>query len=866
MKKASFLSKSKTVLLGTAIGLLTLGATACISTEVNPQSNTALASVKAASGQWGGANWVLANSGELIFSGGDIGTPKQALSVALTEANIDLNTVKSIEFTTKTSASNIGRAFADLPELEQVFKLNNLSYSGSAASMFQDDSKLQELDLTGFDTSKITNMSYMFYQVKVPVLDVSGFDTSNVTNMYAMFDNMSNVTHLDVSHFNTDKVTSMAYMFLDTRSLTEVDVSGFNTSNVNNMSGMFDRAEKLTHLDVSNFNTEKVNNMAYMFMEMPALTELDLSNFDTANVTNMQGMFTKSTQLTNLDLSNFNTDKVTNMSSMFIGMTALKDLDISNFNTANVTTMYAMFDADSSLENLDVSHFNTEKVTNMSYMFYHMLDLSELDVYSFNTSNVTNMLGMFEDLTNIKSLDVSNFDTKNVTNMQAMFRNMPMLEKLDISSLIMTSNTNISVMFSGDSKLKMLKLGAATQLNNTVDLPNITSSGTYSGKWQNVGTGTVSQPAGEHVWTSSELMTNYDAPTMADTYVWQSLLGNEMAVGEVKNYSDDLPLTTYMPSASTPVHPYRYNVLLTSDDSFYTKLEDGQIDTDNAISLGEVTGRTVYNKECAKVTYTSGAKEGQTTEFEHVSLDGTNWYWIEQHALNMDLLATYPATNKHKHELLDGMYYGSTTIYGTLPIANVPVNSQMIANAYNSKGKIIYQSLATLADFASDADPAACLAAFNKELDRAAQSWNEAINPDDPTLIESSKTSDPITLKVSVNPTGGGSATLNGNTGIEVGLVTWALDTNDQNYDLNLLFVTMRHELGHSLGLAHTSHAQYYGMPDDYRTNVDEDVMNASLTFDPTSGYVWSQRIITPESVKAIHLIINNHNFMNPIP
>lgn len=604
-------------------------------------------------------------------------------------------------------------------------------------------------------------------------------------------------------------------MFLDTRSLTEVDVSGFNTSNVNNMSGMFDRAEKLTHLDVSNFNTEKVNNMAYMFMEMPALTQLDLSNFDTANVTNM----------------------------------------------------YAMFDADSSLENLDVSHFNTEKATNMSYMFYHMTKLKELDLSSFNTANVTTMLQMFDGDTDLSKLNFSSdFDTQKVTNMQSMFRGMSAIESLDLSSFTISSTTETTSMLSEVSKLKVMKLGNATQLNDTMALSNIIASGTYSGKWQNVGTGTLSQPAGEHVWTSSELMTNYEAPTMADTYVWQSLLGNEMAVGEVKDYSDDLPLTTYMPSASTPVHPYRYNVLLTSDDSFYTKLEDGQLDTDNAISLGEVRGRTVYNKECAKVTYTSGPKEGQTTEFEHVSLDGTNWYWIEQHALNMDLSATYPVTNVTGYELLDGMYYSSTNIYGTLPIANVPVNSQMVSNAYNSKGKVIYQSQATLADFASEADPAACLAAFNKELDRAAQSWNEAINPDDPTLIDSSTTSDPVTLKVSVRPSGGGSATLNGNTGIDAGLIKWALDPNFQYYDINLLFITIRHELGHSLGLNHTAGGQYYGMPDGYNLTVDDDVMNGVIVADSNVGYPGTQKTITPQDIAAIHLIINNHNFMNPKP
>jgi len=51
-------------------------------------------------------------------------------------------------------------------------------------------------------------MSHMFTDSKATVLDVSNFDTSKVTNMYAMFNN-SQATALDVSNFNTSNVTDM---------------------------------------------------------------------------------------------------------------------------------------------------------------------------------------------------------------------------------------------------------------------------------------------------------------------------------------------------------------------------------------------------------------------------------------------------------------------------------------------------------------------------------------------------------------------------------------------------------------------------------------------------------------------------------
>ncbi|WP_430619361.1 mucin-binding protein [Enterococcus sp. DIV0802b] len=47
------------------------------------------------------------------------------------------------------------------------------------------------------------------------------------------------------------------------------------------------------------------------------------------------------------------------------------------------------------------------------------------------------------------------------------------------------------------------------------------NSSYYTGYWQNVGTGTIDAPYGEHILKSEELVLTYDGATMADTYVWQ---------------------------------------------------------------------------------------------------------------------------------------------------------------------------------------------------------------------------------------------------------------------------------------------------------------------------------------------------------
>ena len=91
------------------------------------------------------------------------------------------------------------------------------------SSMFAYCSGLTSLDLSGFDTSAVTNMDYMFnFCSKLTSLDLSGFNTSAGTSMLSMFESCSGLTSLDLSGFDTSAVTSMDYMFAYCSSLTSL--------------------------------------------------------------------------------------------------------------------------------------------------------------------------------------------------------------------------------------------------------------------------------------------------------------------------------------------------------------------------------------------------------------------------------------------------------------------------------------------------------------------------------------------------------------------------------------------------------------------------------------------------------------------
>ena len=315
---------------------------------------------------------------------------------------------------------------SDEQKIRNILELNLSSFDTSKvtnmAGMFGDMRNLTTLDLSSFDTSKVTDMSYMFYSMRsLTTIDLSNFDTSKVTNMQAMFNNMRNLTTLNLSNFNTSNVTDMGYMFAITSKLTMLDLSSFNTSKVTNMINMFNSASNLTTLDLSSFNTSNVMNMSHMFDDMSNLTSLNLSNFNTSNVTDMSYMFAATSKLTTLDLSNFDTSKVTNMTGMFFRMYNLTTLNLSSFDTSKVTDMSGLFYDLPNLTTLDLSNFNTSNVTNMIYMFRGTSNLTTLDLSNFDTSKVTDMSYMFLDMDNLTSLDLSNFDTSNVKNMNYMF-------------------------------------------------------------------------------------------------------------------------------------------------------------------------------------------------------------------------------------------------------------------------------------------------------------------------------------------------------------------------------------------------------------------------------------------------------------
>ena len=289
-----------------------------------------------------------------------------------------------------------------------------------------------------------------------------------------MFYGCSALKSLDLTNFNTAKVTYMNNMFYGCSALTTIYASDkFVTDNVSHGLDMFTGCESLK--DYSDSKTD--HTYAYCGPDGYFTPVFDYAEFDnaTGTLTFRRGLSKPagaydlnegdntpewSDQSTNISKvvfdASFANARPTSCCHWFDGCTNLTQIEgIENLNTEEVTNMGSMFSGCHVLNPLDVSNFDTQKVKNMSSMFYNCNSLTSLDVSNFNTQNVENMSYMFSCCEGLNSLDLSKFDTQKVTNMNSMFWNSSALTTIYASDKFVTTKVSSGAdMFKGCTNLK----------------------------------------------------------------------------------------------------------------------------------------------------------------------------------------------------------------------------------------------------------------------------------------------------------------------------------------------------------------------------------------------------------------------------
>lgn len=168
-------------------------------------------------------------------------TPTTFLSEAF-----DSNQLKTVYIDGIEVGPNIEYLFSTTGEHQAKIVFNELT---SCHAMFGLCSILTSVDLSNFDTSKVTDMSDMFNQcTNLTSLDGFDFDTSNVTDMQNMFYGCTSLRDIDLQ-FNTSNVTDFSNMFAECTNLTNVSLS-FDMTNAEYTEYMFESCTNLLELTI----------------------------------------------------------------------------------------------------------------------------------------------------------------------------------------------------------------------------------------------------------------------------------------------------------------------------------------------------------------------------------------------------------------------------------------------------------------------------------------------------------------------------------------------------------------------------------------------------------------------------------------
>ena len=119
-------------------------------------------------------------------------------------------------------------------------------------------------------------------------IDFNDIDVSNIRSFYN-YDKCIGIfaetkfKYIDISDWDVSSVTDMSYMFCGCKELESFgDISKWDVSNVIDMSWMFYNCKSFNQ-DISDWDVSKVNNMSYMFTWCESFNQ-DISSWDVSKV------------------------------------------------------------------------------------------------------------------------------------------------------------------------------------------------------------------------------------------------------------------------------------------------------------------------------------------------------------------------------------------------------------------------------------------------------------------------------------------------------------------------------------------------------------------------------------------------------
>lgn len=545
---------------------------------------------------------------KIIFEGSiDAGTSLEGLFQGMTELQ-EVDGLDKLDMSRVTSTSSM---FADVKQLQQLPTFPSTPVLTNVSYMFQNFDIQSKGLLTNFDTSTANDFSHMFEGANLNGDDsIQRISTRNGTNMNSMFRGatelnsnkmLSDGTVHSFLNFTTDKVTNMAYMFdgvtLSSENKGELSFNIWDTSNVTQIDYMFRNISNLKTLNISGFKTSNLGATFNIFSgdsfnRITLGSQTILGNLGPLPTPPTNGSYTGKWQ-------EIGTGTVTNPKGI---SGTVSDFHAINYATPGTFVWQPVPAVAPSVDHvLGGVNFSFDSVSGelilLGGAISNPIDWASIDktlvkkitidsTLTVNNGLLLGAFGGFPELTNIDGLE--HIDVSGVSMMGLLFSQNPKLENLDLSSWDMSAVTDMTDMLAGTTNIKELVLGEKNKLNSTIGLSDIPDDAIYSGKWRDIGSGSVDDPKGTHILSSSDLSSTYDGATMSGRYVRQTdtnAAADARIFGNV-TYDFDETSETITLTGGTITNPLDWSGI---DKTKIKKLLiNGRISTSASISLAKM--------------------------------------------------------------------------------------------------------------------------------------------------------------------------------------------------------------------------------------------------------------------------------------
>lgn len=202
------------------------------------------------------------------------------------------------------------------------------------------------LTVTQWGNINWTSMEAAFtdcFNLNVTATDIP--DLTGVASTSLMFHNcLSLLANPTVNLWNTSSVTNMSYMFSQAGNFNQ-PLNNWNTASVTNMDWMFHYLTQFNQ-PLSNWNVSNVTSMLHMFHLCTAFNQ-DLSNWNVTDVQNMTDLFAGATSF-NQDLGDWNLQNLTTANNMLLNT----GLSCANYDR----TLYGWSNNPNTVNNLSIGN------------------------------------------------------------------------------------------------------------------------------------------------------------------------------------------------------------------------------------------------------------------------------------------------------------------------------------------------------------------------------------------------------------------------------------------------------------------------------------------------------------------------------